>query len=152
MCRDNLPAGLTIKIPAAPDIYVVAQIVFSGVSFYAIGFEGLVGNSDEFGCIVKSPPIIGAWTNDAEIFKSRWIKSSLQDVYYEDFWDLKYKYMIGNELFTQSFDGKSRFIGGPDDSCLPFKLSVSPIIFGRALCALNGFGEWKSYYDKLRLL
>lgn len=151
MSIDGLPIGTVIMVPATGDNYLIAQIVFPGVSFYLVGFRGIYSEADSFDPVLKTSPIIGAWTNDAEIYKGRWKNRSAGKVYYTKFRSISYKYMNNGQLFRQSFDGETIQGGRPGDERLPFKLSISPLLFGKALCAVNGIGEWKSYYEKLLL-
>lgn len=140
--------GVLVAIPVDGENYVLSQVYYPGTTFYIVVYDGLCKISK----LPKSPEsklILATWTNDAEIYRGRWIV--MGDAPFEaSVPEPEYKVLVGGEEMVESFDGKFRRSPRPQDRLLKNRKSRSPLILEDAVRGFYGLGECPpSYSDML---
>ena len=139
--------GTLIAIPAGNGKFALSQVYYPGIVFYIVVYEGLWCIKD----IVSAPknrPILASWTNDAEIYRGRWILVG-ESVFEVSVSEPKYKVIVEGKEMAESFDGKNRWPLKNTDGLLKNRKSRSPLLLEDAVLAFYGLSERPQSYDDI---
>lgn len=146
--KSDLAGGRLIAVPVG-DGLVLGQVYKPGVSFFLLlfGFVESVGLAGEK---LLSQPVLGSWTNDAEVFKGRWQVLGEQPIAPSRFREPSYRVLVNGSEMIESFDGSARRpIRHPDDDHLTSRKTRSPLLVEDAVRAFYGLGQWQTYYEPM---
>lgn len=139
--------GTLVAIPASNEKFSLSHVYFPGINFYIVLYEGL-WDLNELPYAPKSKPILASWTNDAEIYRGRWIIIG-EAPFEASVTEPEYKVIVGGEEMVESFDGKFRRSPRSLDRLLQNRKSRSPLLLEDAARAFYGLGDRPASYDDM---
>jgi hypothetical protein len=143
--------GAVIAIPLGDGRWALSQVYQPGITFFLLVFDQVADGLDA-PPVLTARPIIGAWTNDAEIYRGNWKLLTHRPVAPGIFVEPEYTVIIAGETVVESFDGKRRRAKAQSgDEALKNRSSQSPLLVQDATRAAFGLEAWKPFYDRLRL-
>lgn len=147
----KIERGTVIGIPLPDGSYVISQVYSAGVNFYLFIFRALGNGLFDEG-LLNQAPILGSWTNDAEVYRWSWKLFEKHPVAEGIFEEPSYKVFLQGVEHRESFDGK-RFVpfAGKEDDGAVFRKVRSPALVQAVVEAYFGHGEWLASYDAMRL-
>ena len=103
--------------------------------------------------IVKSPRLLMGYTLDSKFYHKHW---DIIEHYEDNLTDFEFPYFrLGSpsgELFLIDHNGnKIRKCSNAEFNKLTYKTEIAPATYENALKALNGIGNWKEHYDKIKI-
>jgi hypothetical protein len=139
--------GTLVAIPAGNEKFVLSQVYYPGTTFYLIAYKGLWGIR-ELLLAPRLEPILASWTNDAEIYRGRWIVVG-EAPFEVPVPEPEYRVLIGGEEMVESFDGKFRRYPRSLDRMLKNRKTRSPLLLEDAARAFYGLGDRPPSYDDM---
>lgn len=142
--------GATIAIPLGDGRWALSQVYRPGISFFLLVFDQVIDRLEE-PPVLASRPILGSWTNDAELHRGNWTLLTHLAVATGIFVEPEYSVLVEGRPFVESFDGKTFRPSLPGDESLPHRKSRSPLLVEDATKAFFGLKDWAPYYDDMLL-
>ncbi|HEX8471721.1 MAG TPA: hypothetical protein VF633_11465 [Brevundimonas sp.] len=143
--------GAVIAIPLSDGRWALSQVYRPGISFFLLVFDQ-VSDRLEDPLVLTGRPILGSWTNDAEIYRGNWKVLTHRPVAPSIFVEPEYTFIIDGETMVESFDGtRRRAKAACGDEALRTRSSQSPLLVQDAARAAFGIEAWKPVYDRMRL-
>lgn len=141
--------GAVLEIPLGDGRWALSQVYRPGISFFLLVFhrtsEGLLRPQD-----LTGHPILGSWTNDAEVYRGNWRLLSHCPVAPGIFVEPEYTVLSEGRQLVESFDGKRwRAKAAQGDEALKNRHSQSPLLVQAATRARFGLGDWMPIYDNM---
>lgn len=143
----KISKGTLVAIPVSNGKFTLSQVYYPGITFYIVVYDGL-WELKELPYAPRTKTILASWTNDAEIYRGRWIvvgEASFEASVPEP----EYKVLVGGEEMVESFDGKFRRSQRSPDRLLQNRKSRSPLLLEDAVRAFYGLGEPPPSYDDM---
>lgn len=115
--------------------FALAQVHHPGTVFLLAVYESYVESLDEFAKPDNRPSIV-AWTNDAELFKKRWIGPIKSRILHKISMP-EYKVFVDGTAMIERFDGTIyRKFNERRDAMVTFRKSRSPKIVEACISAM----------------
>lgn len=143
--------GAVTSIPLGDGRWALSQVYRPGISFFLLVLDQAIDRL-KGPLVLTGHPVLGSWTNDAEICRRNWTLLTHFPVAPGIFVEPEYTVIIAGETMVESFDGtrmRAKAAGG--DEALGNRSSQSPMLVQDATRAAFGIGAWKPFYDRMRL-
>jgi hypothetical protein len=154
MARKSTPKidqGAVIAIPLGDGRWALSQVYRPGISFFLLVFEEAIDDLDNLPPLTGRP-IIGSWTNDAEVYHGNWKLLTHSPVACGIFVEPEYTVLREGKPWVHSFDGTQwRPKAERGDEGLRNQSSQSPLLLQDSIRAFFGLQAWLPIYDKILL-
>jgi hypothetical protein len=147
---DKIGEGAVIAIPLGDGRWTLSQVYRPGVVFFLLIFDEVTDGLPDHPSI-NSRPILGSWTNDAEVYRGNWKLLGSLPVAASIFEEPEYTVLSGGKELVESFDGKTFRPRTVRDEPLKNRKSRSPLLVQDATKAFFRLKEWVPYYDDMLL-
>lgn len=143
--------GAVIAIPLGDGRWALSQVYRPGISFFLLVLDQIIDGLED-PLVLTGHPVLGAWTNDAEVYRGNWTLLTHLPVAPGIFVEPEYTVIIAGETMVVSFDGtRMRAKAEWGDEALRNRSSQSPMLVQDATRAAFGIGAWEPFYDRMRL-
>jgi hypothetical protein len=142
--------GAVLAIPLGDGRWTLSQVYRPGIVFFLLVFDTLFDALPD-SPVISGPPILGSWTNDAEVYRGNWRLLTHLPVADGIFAEPEYSVLIRGEPFVESFDGKAVRPREAGDGSLRNRKSRSPLLVEDAAKAFFGLKDWALHYDEMLL-
>lgn len=146
----NIGEGTVLAIPLGDGRWTLSQVYRPGIVFFLLVFDqvsdGLPDNPS-----ITTRPVLGSWTNDAEVHRGNWKLLCHLPVAAGIFKEPEYTVLRGGQPVVESFDGQSFRPKTGRDGSLKNRKSRSPLLVEDATRAFLGLKEWIPYYEEMAL-
>ena len=146
----NIGEGAVLAIPLGDGRWTLSQVYRPGIVFFLLVFDevsdGLPDNPS-----ITTRPVLGSWTNDAEVYRGNWRLLGHLPVAAGIFKEPEYTVLSGGKQLVESFDGKTLRPRTVRDGFLKNRKSRSPLLVEDATRAFFGLKEWVPYYEEMAL-
>lgn len=142
--------GAVVAIPLGDGRWALSQVYRPGISFYLLVFAR-VSDELEAPLSLNARPVLGSWTNDAEVYRGNWKLLAHLPIAPKVFDEPEYAVLIDGKQMVESFDGKSWRTKTGGDGSLRNRTSRSPLLIEDAARAFFGLKEWLPYYENMLL-
>lgn len=142
--------GAVLAIPLGDGRWTLSQVYRPGVAFFLLVFDELSDVLPDRP-IITTRPVLGSWTNDAEVYRGNWKLLTHLPVAAGIFVEPEYTVLIEGAPFVESFDGKTfrpRVLG---DEALKNRKTRAPLTVEDATRAFFGLQDWTPYYEDMLL-
>ena len=148
----NIVKGTVLAIPLSSGVWALGQVIYPGVKFYmgicSVAFYEPLSASDIDSCAFS----MFSWTNDAEVFRGNWKNLGVSTIK-KTFELPEYRVAHSGKMVVESFSGDSwREFDPGKDSKLKYRTVRSPLLVQDAVQAACGYGEWKPFYDRMKMI
>lgn len=150
MVAPKIGEGAVIAIPLGDGRWALSQVYHPGISFFLLVFNQVIDRL-EAPPALAARPILGSWTNDAEIHRGNWKLLTHLPVAAGSFAEPEYSVLRGGESVVESFDGKAFRPRVAGDESLKSRKSRSPLLVEDATRAFFGLKDWAPHYDDMLL-
>lgn len=142
--------GAVLAIPLGDGRWTLSQVYRPGVVFFLLVFDDLSDALTDRP-VLTGPPVLGSWTNDAEVYRGNWKLLTHLPVAAGIFAEPEYSVLRGGSSFVESFDGKTFRPSVLGDGPLKNRKSRSPLLVEDATRAFFGLKEWAPHFDDMLL-
>lgn len=143
--------GAVLAIPLGDGRWTLSQVYRPGIVFFLLIFDevsdGLSDNPS-----ITTHPVLGSWTNDAEVYRGNWKLLGHLPIAAGIFQEPEYTVLSGGKQLVESFDGKAFRPRILRDESLKNRKSRSPLLVEDATRAFFGLKDWVPYYDDMLLM
>lgn len=147
---NGIGEGAVIAIPLGDGRWTLSQVYRPGIDFFLLVFDEVRDELPDHPTITTRP-ILGSWTNDAEVYLGNWKLLSPLPLAAGIFEEPEYAVLRGGEPFVESFDGKTWRPRTVRDESLKNRKLRSPLLLEDATRAYFDLKEWVPYYDAMLL-
>lgn len=147
----KLDKGAIIAIPLGDGRWALAQVYRPGISFFLLVFDQTIDRLEE-PPVLAARPILGSWTNDAEIYRENWKLLTHLPVAAGVFVEPEYSVLVRGKPVVESFDGKTFRPSVSGDESLTARKSRSPLLVEDATKAFFGLKDWSPHYEGMLLV
>lgn len=142
--------GAVLAIPLGDGRWVMSQVYRPGVSFFLLIFGATTDDLSDLSAITGRP-VLGSWTNDAEVYRGNWKLLTHLPVPAGIFTEPEYAVLISGKPMVESFDGKSWRPREAGDMALLNRSTRSPLLVEGAVRAFFGLEDWLPTYEWMLL-
>lgn len=142
--------GAVLAIPLGDGRWVMSQVYRPGISFFLLIFGEAADSLSDLSAITARP-VLGSWTNDAEVYRGSWKLLAHLPVPAGIFTEPEYAVLVEGEPMVESFDGKSWRPREAGDEALLNRSTRSPLLVEGAARAFFGLEDWLSTYERMLL-
>ncbi|MCA0368562.1 MAG: immunity 26/phosphotriesterase HocA family protein [Proteobacteria bacterium] len=148
--ENTIGVGAVLAIPLGDGRWTLSQVYWPGVVFFLLVFNN-VSDTLPSRPVISGSPILGSWTNDAEVYRGNWRLLTNLPVAAGIFAEPEYSVLIGGEPFVESFDGRAFRPRVAGDELLKNRKSRSPLLVEDATRSFFGLQDWAPHYDDMLL-
>lgn len=142
--------GAVLAIPLGDGRWTLSQVYRPGVVFFLLVFDEVSDALPDHPTITTRP-VLGSWTNDAEVYRGNWKLLTHLSVAAGIFVEPEYSVLREGKSFVESFDGKMFRPSAVGDESLTNRKSRSPLLVEDATRAFFGLKDWIPYYEDMLL-
>lgn len=136
------------RYPVGDGRWTLSQVYRPGVVFFLLVLDNVSDGLPNHP-VIGGSPVLGSWTNDAEVYRGNWRLLTHLPVAAGTFAEPEYSVLICGEPFVESFDGTAFRPRVAGDQHLKNRKSRSPLLVENATRAFFGLQDWAPYYDDM---